>query len=69
MSNVAHRLRVFENATVKLSMLKTDEITGGWRKLHDEEIYEKFCWCMLTFSDEEGLNDSSCSMHMLNKNG
>ena len=50
-------------------MLKTDEITGGWRKLHDEEIYEKFCWCMLTFSDEEGLNDSSCSMHMLNKNG
>jgi hypothetical protein len=29
-----HRLRVFENR-----VLRRDEVTGGWRKLHNEELH------------------------------
>jgi hypothetical protein len=32
-----HRLRVFENR-----VLKSDEVTGGWRKLHNEEFRDLF---------------------------
>jgi hypothetical protein len=32
-----NRLRVFENRVLKkISGSKTDEVTGGWRKLHNE---------------------------------
>jgi hypothetical protein len=32
-----HRLRVFENKVLRrISEPKTDEVTGGWRKLHEE---------------------------------
>jgi hypothetical protein len=31
-----HRLRVFENRVLRrIFGLKRDEVTGGWRKLHD----------------------------------
>jgi hypothetical protein len=34
-----HRLRVFENRVLwKIFGLKRDEVTGGWRKLHTEEL-------------------------------
>jgi hypothetical protein len=34
-----HRLRVFENRVpVRIFGLKRDEVTGGWRKLHNEEL-------------------------------
>jgi hypothetical protein len=34
-----HRLRVFQNRVLKrISGLKKDEIMGGWRKLHNEEL-------------------------------
>jgi hypothetical protein len=34
-----HRLRVFENRVLRrISGPKRDEIIGGWRKLHNEEI-------------------------------
>jgi hypothetical protein len=33
-----HRLRVFENRVLgRIFGPKTDEVTGGWRKLHNEE--------------------------------
>jgi hypothetical protein len=32
-----HRLRVFENRVLRrIFGPKKDEVTGGWRKLHDE---------------------------------
>jgi hypothetical protein len=31
-----HRLRVFENRVLRSP--KTDEVTGEWRKLHNEEL-------------------------------
>jgi hypothetical protein len=32
-----HRLRVFENRVIFGP--KRDEVTGGWRKLHNEELH------------------------------
>jgi hypothetical protein len=35
-----HRLRVFENRVLKrIFGPKRDEVTGGWRKLHSEELH------------------------------
>jgi hypothetical protein len=34
-----HRLRVFENKVLRrIFGPKMDEVTGGWRKLHNEEL-------------------------------
>jgi hypothetical protein len=33
-----HRLRVFENRVLRIFGLKREEVTGGWRKLHNEEL-------------------------------
>jgi hypothetical protein len=36
-----HRLRVFENRELwKIFGPKRGEVTGGWRKLHNEELYD-----------------------------
>jgi hypothetical protein len=36
---VEHRLRVFENRVLRrIFGLKRDEMMGGWRKLHNEEL-------------------------------
>jgi hypothetical protein len=35
-----HRLRVFENRVLRrIIRPKRDEVTGDWRKLHNEEIH------------------------------
>jgi hypothetical protein len=35
-----HRLRVFENRVLRIIFgPKRDEVTGGWRKLHSEELH------------------------------
>jgi hypothetical protein len=35
-----HRLRVFETSVLRrIFELKKNEITGSWRKLHDEELH------------------------------
>jgi hypothetical protein len=36
--SVEHRLRVFENRVLRIFGSKRDEMTGGWRKLHNEEL-------------------------------
>jgi hypothetical protein len=39
-----HRLRVFENRVLRrIFGLKRDEVTEGWRKLHDEELHITYC--------------------------
>jgi hypothetical protein len=39
-----HRLEVFENRVLrKIFWLKRDEVTGKWRKLHNEELYDLNC--------------------------
>jgi hypothetical protein len=38
-----HRLRVFENRVLrKIFGPKRDEMTGGWRKLHNEELSDLY---------------------------
>jgi hypothetical protein len=38
-----HRLRVFENRALRRSFgPKRDEVTGGWRKLHNEELHDLY---------------------------
>jgi hypothetical protein len=35
-----HRLRVFENRVLRgIFGPKRDEVTGGWRKMHNEELH------------------------------
>jgi hypothetical protein len=38
-----HRLRVLENRVLRrISELKRDEVMGGWRKLHNEELHDLY---------------------------
>jgi hypothetical protein len=38
-----HRLRVFENRVLRrIFGLKRDEVTGGWRELHNEELHDLY---------------------------
>jgi hypothetical protein len=38
-----YRLRVFENRVVKrIFGMKRNEVTGEWRKLHDEELHNLY---------------------------
>jgi hypothetical protein len=38
------RLRVFENRVLrKIFESKRDEVIGGWRKLHNEELHNLYC--------------------------
>jgi hypothetical protein len=34
-----YRLRVFENRVLRIFGPKKDEVTGGWRNLHSEELH------------------------------
>jgi hypothetical protein len=38
-----HRLRVYENRVLRRTFgLKRDEMIGGWRKLHNEELHNLY---------------------------
>jgi hypothetical protein len=38
-----HRLRVFENRVLRrIFGRERDEVTGGWRKLHNEEFHDLY---------------------------
>ena len=36
------RLRVFENRVLRIFGAKRDEVTGEWRKLHNEELNDLY---------------------------
>ena len=39
-----YRLRVFENRVLRRTFgPRRNEVTGEWRRLHDEELYFKIC--------------------------
>jgi hypothetical protein len=39
----AHRLRVFENRVLRrLFGPKREEVAGGWRRLHNEELHNLY---------------------------
>jgi hypothetical protein len=37
------RLRVFENKVLRIFEPKRGEVTGEWRKLHNEELNDPYC--------------------------
>jgi hypothetical protein len=37
-----HRLTVFENKVLRIFGPKRDEVMGGWRKLHNEELRDLY---------------------------
>jgi hypothetical protein len=37
------RLRMFENRVLRIPGPKRDEVTGEWRKLHNEELNDLYC--------------------------
>jgi hypothetical protein len=40
-----HRLKVFENRLLMgITGPKRDKTTGGWRKLHNEELHNSYSW-------------------------
>jgi hypothetical protein len=40
MSTLRHRFKAFENRVLRIIFgPKRDEVTGGWRKLHSEELH------------------------------
>jgi len=50
-----HRLRVFGSRVLKIqSGPKREEVTGGWRKLHNEELLQQML-LLLLLSDSELL--------------
>jgi hypothetical protein len=39
-----HRQRVFENRVLRrIFGPKRDEVIGGWRKLHNDELHNLYC--------------------------
>jgi hypothetical protein len=38
-----HRLKVPENRMLRIFGVKRDEVIGGWRKLHNEELQNLYC--------------------------
>jgi hypothetical protein len=51
-------LRVFENGVLRrIFGLKTDQVTGEWRKLHDEELEKNDMGgaCSTDRGDERGI--------------
>jgi hypothetical protein len=61
-----HRLRVFENRVLRrIFGPKRDEVTGGWRKLHNEELHglyssPQYCQGDQGKEDEMGM---ACGSH------
>jgi hypothetical protein len=37
-----NRLRVFKNRVLRISGPNKHEVTGGWRKLHSEELHKLY---------------------------
>jgi hypothetical protein len=37
-----HRLKVFEKRVLRIFGPKRDEVTSGWRKLHNEDIHNSY---------------------------
>jgi hypothetical protein len=37
-----HRLEVFENRVLRIFGPKREEVAGGWRRLHNEELHKLY---------------------------
>jgi hypothetical protein len=59
-----HRLRVFENRVLRrIHGPKRDEVTGGWRKLRNEELHDLYSLPRIirNYQVEENDKGGACS--------
>jgi hypothetical protein len=57
-----HRLTVFENRVLRgIVGLKRDEVTRGWRKLHEEEFHNLYCAPSIVRKEDE--MGGACGTH------
>jgi hypothetical protein len=51
-----HRLRVFENRMLRIIFEPKRKVTGGWRKLHTEELHNLYPtkYCYADYEDDMG---------------
>jgi len=57
---------VFENRVLRgVFGLKWDEVTGGWRKLHNKELNDLYCSLDIVYGDQIEKNEVSktCSTY------
>jgi hypothetical protein len=59
-----HRLRVFENRVLRrIYGPKRDEVTGEWRKLHNEELRDLYSLLSIIRMVKEDKMGRACSMN------
>ena len=61
-----HRLKVYENRVLRgIFGSKRDEVTGEWRKLHNEELNDLYCSPKYCLGDKIKKNEmgGACSMY------
>jgi hypothetical protein len=62
-----HRLRVFENRVLSLFGPKREEVAGGWRRLHNEQLHDLYTSpnVIIIFGDQikEDEMGGGCSTH------
>jgi hypothetical protein len=62
-----HRLRVFENRVLRrIFGPKRAEVTGGWRKLHNEKLHNlHFAPSKITMIKSRGMMDKKYSTNVI----
>jgi hypothetical protein len=59
-----HRLRMFENRVLRrIFGPKRDEVTGEWRKLHNEELYNLYSSPDIIRQVKANEVGEACDMH------
>jgi hypothetical protein len=62
--SIQHRVRVFENGLLRrIRGPKRDDMTGGWRKLHKEEMHDLYPSPSIIRIIEEDEVSSACSVN------
>jgi hypothetical protein len=58
-----YRLRIFNNIVLRrILRLKMDEVMGGYKKLHNEEIHNSYSSPIIRIKNQEGVG-RPCRMH------
>jgi len=61
-----HRLRVFENRVLRIFGHKREEVVGGWRRLHNEELHNLYTTRVIKSRRMRWTGHVSCMGEMRN---